>query len=96
MLAGVAKQAADAGLALDQVAAARLSAPVLDRMGRTRERRAMAQAALAAAEGFPDSPALREVAGAGLDPRVVREHAETFGEPVFRERMAAIVDAAAA
>lgn len=40
--------------------------------------------------------ALREVAGAGLDPRVVREHAETFGEPVFRERMAAIVDAAAA
>lgn len=64
MLAGVAKQAADAGLALDQVAAARLSAPVLDRMGRTRERRAMAQAALAVAEGFPDSPALREVAAA--------------------------------
>lgn len=64
MLGMVADAAQAAGLTLDFVAAARLAAPVLDRLDRTRERRALAKAALAAAEGFPESPALAEISAA--------------------------------
>lgn len=64
MLGLVAEDAKAAGLTLDHLAAARLAAPVLDRLGRTRERRAMAKSALAGAKGFPTSPAMTEVAAA--------------------------------
>ncbi|MFD5867620.1 hypothetical protein ACFWGD_03260 [Corynebacterium sp. NPDC060344] len=64
MLAMVADDARAAGLGLDHVAAVRLAAPVLDRLGRARERRTMAKEALAAAAGYPASPAMDEVTAA--------------------------------
>ncbi len=64
MLELVAAEAKAAGLALDHLAAAHLAMPVLERLGRMRERRAMARDALAGAAGFPSSPALDEVSAA--------------------------------
>ncbi|WP_295626114.1 hypothetical protein [uncultured Corynebacterium sp.] len=53
--------AADEGLTLDRIAAARVALPILDRLGRRSDLRDIARGALADAEGLPDSPALRQL-----------------------------------
>lgn len=64
MLDLAARRAREAGLALDHLDAVRLALPVLERLRRRSDRRAMARAALAGAGGFPESPALAEVTAA--------------------------------